>query len=154
MKKVGANLGIAEAKFRSEKHRNDNNLHVIKRSSISYVGGAQFQLAWILYLTVDRHNWVQITSRVIAKASICYHPVGHEIITHTLSRPSTNELTTFLLKCSSSPDKHVILYFLVAYVLLFTFLPIRRRSEPGFCVNSHRCANGKIQLASLASIWL
>ena len=39
------------------------------------------------------------------------------------------------------------IYFLIAYVLLFTFLPIRRRSEPGFCVYSPRCANGKIPIS-------
>ena len=26
------------------------------------------------------------------------------------------------------------IYFLIAYVLLFTFVPIRRRSEPRFCL--------------------
>ena len=41
----------------------------------------------------------------------------------------------------------MFIYFLIAYVFLFTFLPIGRRSEPGFCVYSHRCANGKIQIA-------
>ena len=54
---------------------------------------------------------------LIAKVSICFHPVGHEIITHTLSRPPTNERALFHKPVLKSCQSRVHLgtgYYIIA----------------------------------------
>ena len=60
----------------------------------------------------------QEKTHVVAKVSICFHPVGHEIITHTLSRPPTNERALFhkpvLQRCQSHIHSGTG-YYIIAY---------------------------------------
>ena len=45
--------------------------------------------------SIYKTGYIRSKTYVIAEFSICVHPVGHEIITHTLSRPPTNERALF-----------------------------------------------------------
>ena len=105
-------------------HWHDNNLHVIKRSCVSSVRGAQFQLACIVYLTVDQHNWCKL-HQVIAKVSICFHPVGHEIITLCHAHQAMS------VHLSSETINHLSIW-----VLAITSLHVTRKTHLANCIHT------------------